>query len=218
MSNLLTAINSIIESRKAREAKLLSEIATANNGVEPKLGEGGRLHAPVQGYMWGSEVYAKGQFLNEILDYKAGGQNTIKVVVTSALRDALKNVLNSAISFGQSWRQDDLSVSYAYISGLTIGEHKELSKFVKISMKSIELVTDLEKRGVEFGRSWKFNMRTAAKMLNDCQSYYDMYVSENNLDGRISFSYKNGKITHTSPLKGKEVAYEYITKNAYHDI
>jgi len=219
MENLLVAVQNILDARIVKHEKFLADIATANNDLEPTLGKGGRLHSPCNGYTWNEDVYSKGQFLGLEFDYKnTGGIHCSKVVVTVALGTALKAILGKSVSFGKSWKQDGRTVSYAYISGLSLGEFKNLNKYSKQTKKSIELVSDLEAKGVSFGKSWKFSLRTASNYFNENYDFYELYVIENNLNGRIDFEFKNGKTTHKSPLKGKMVAYEYVVTNAFHDI
>lgn len=121
------------------------------------------------------------------------------------------------MSFGSSWIEDNKTVSYAYISGLTLGEAKKFDQFKKKKQKLVMLETEAKAKGLAFGKPYKFSLKAASYAFNfgsECEYLY--YLSEHGLSDKISYNHQTSKLE--SPLQGKMVVTAYLAANLYHDI
>lgn len=161
--NIQTIKAAIIE-LQAKNAERYNKEMFDEIDIGPTVDCHGRLHAPVDNYLWKDGLYyLAGQYMPDpwaekfdMFDY-AKGTLTYKVKVVSSLVEELQSFL--AGSAGKAWVENNVSVCYFYAS-VTKSQYKLLSDMIpQESYKKIVLVS--EHGNPDNQKTWKFSSKRA---------------------------------------------------------
>ena len=119
MNTLFSALQTITTNRLKANKALEEAALKANNGLAPTMDSLGRLHAPVNGYVWEDDIYQGGEYL-AIEGGKVGMNSKTRIRVSERLSDALK-ASSFSVKSGSTWvdNKTGIAVCYAYFTDLT---------------------------------------------------------------------------------------------------
>ncbi len=222
MNTLFAALQTITTNRLQANKALEEAALKANNGLAPTMDKLGRLHAPVNGYVWEDSTYRGGEYL-AIEGGKVGMNCKARLKVSKRLIDFLQ-ANNFKVSSGKIWTDNNsgLSVCYAYLENLTLAERELIEGLaLKQNTKQLVLVSTAEKEGLNIGKAFKFNTRqinTAAG--HHCEHFFNVYVDglSSEVYNLIKFDINKGKYVALPGLKGEQVAFHYPTNKDFIDL
>jgi hypothetical protein len=222
MNTLFAALKTITTKRLQANKALEAAALKANNGLAPTMDNMGRLHAPVNGYVWEDSTYKGGEYL-AIEGGKVGLNCKARLKVSARLVEFLQ-ANNFKVSSGKSWTDNNsgLSVCYAYLENLTQAEAAVIEGVaLKQNTKQLVLVSTAEKEGLNIGKAFKFNTRqinTAAG--HHCEHFFNVYVDglSSEVYNLIKFDINKGKYVALPGLKGEQVAFHYPTNKDFIDL
>jgi hypothetical protein len=139
MNTLFAALQTITTKRLQANQALEAAALKANNGLAPTMDNMGRLHAPVNGYVWEDSTYKGGEYL-AIEGGKVGMNSKTRIRVSERLAIALK-ASSFSIKFGSNWTDNKTgaTICYAYFTDLT---EKEAMTIGYLTSTFIDLTDD----------------------------------------------------------------------------
>jgi hypothetical protein len=132
INSTVEAFYLVIEESNSKDAdklrKLEEKALIENNNQRPTMDANGRLHAPCEGYIWGSDVYHAGSYLSYEYDMKHPQNNKTKFKTTVETATLLSNTFKSLlhVGHGASWNDSGIEICYCYIDGLTNTQLKNI--------------------------------------------------------------------------------------------
>lgn len=133
-----------IASYRVRRARIMTALETANQGVAPTLGKGGRFHAPFDGYEYGDDgvVYGGGEFLPFMDEYRDPLKPTswmqvrfkTRILIQSNDFAEFKTLITeyvADVACGKSFENAGVSCCYAYLECYTKGMKKIIDDCVQ---------------------------------------------------------------------------------------
>jgi hypothetical protein len=227
-SALQSAVNNAYVAEQSRYDKLLAlAIEHAKNGnknVLANVDSKGRIHAPVEGYVWEHndevKIYGKGEFLPYTED-SLKKLISAKIAINVALFNDMKALFTDG-SMGKSWfTKNGTEVAYFY-TNVSTGVYSAIKSVIptlgKQSFEKRKIVEVQEGEVVETA-SWKWSDAKAWNkiMKADC----DFSLAECLYSAGLTWYYEQGrkikgklKENYTG-LDGKMVKYFYIDDTIY---
>lgn len=203
INEIKEAIEKLLKSNEERYLKELFD----DIEMKPTLDSQGRLHAPIDNYLWkDGNIYSGGQYLPDpyAMKFDLGeySKNTLtyKIKVTEEIVPQLKEFLEG--SAGKSWEEDSIRVCYFY-ANVTKSQYNLLEKIIpQVSGKKIVKVS-------EFGnpdnlKTWKFSVKRAWNKYCSLNAAVDWEFFYPGVD--LGFE----KNVPVSSFDKCEVRYEYI--------
>lgn len=132
INSTVEAFYLVIEESNSKDAdklrKLEEKALKENNNAKPTIDINGRLHAPCEGYIWGSDIYHAGSYLSCEYDTKHPQNNKTKFKTTVETANLLSSTFKGLLkaSYGTSWNDSGIEVCYCYIDGLTNTQLKNI--------------------------------------------------------------------------------------------
>lgn len=160
--NIQTLKEAICELHAKNQQRYLKDLLDEID-VKPTIDGNGRLHAPVDNYLWHGISYLGGMYLPdpyaekyEMNEFRKGNL-TYKIKVVESLVEELRTFLRG--STGKYWVENFVPVCYFY-ADVTKSEYTLLSKlFPQASGKKIVLVS--EHGNPDNQKTWKFSSKVA---------------------------------------------------------
>jgi hypothetical protein len=227
-SALQSAVNTAYVAEKIRYDKLLAlAIEHAKNGnknVIANVDRNGRIHAPVEGYVWEHNdevrIYGKGEFLPYTEDSM---KKTISanIAINVALFNDMKALFTDG-SMGKSWfTKNGTEVAYFY-TNVSTGVYSAIKSVIPtLGKQSFEKrkIVEVPVGEVVESATWKWSDAKAYNKI--MKADYDISLAEIKYSAGLTWYYEQGrkikgklKENYTG-LDGKMVRYHYTDDTIY---
>lgn len=187
-----------IASYQARRARVMAALESANQGVSPTLGKGGRFHAPFDGYEYGDDgaVYGGGEFLPFMDEYLDPLKPTVwakinfktKILIQSNDFAEFKSLVVdyvAEVNCGKSFANAGVNCCYAYLECYTKGMKKIIDDCVQ-PYEAARKRTVLESKGdAALGKGTLSCTVLSTKAFESRYGY-------NQLDWKMMVKFENG--------------------------
>ncbi len=162
MNTLFATLQTITTNRLQANKALEAAALKANNGLSPTMDKLGRLHAPVNGYVWEDSTYKGGEYL-AIEGGKVGMTSKARVKVSNRLAEVLK-ASPFSVKAGSTWvdNRSGVTVCYAYFTDLTEKEAMQISYLTKTFID----LTDSEAQELKTSQEASSEMKLAKPTLS----------------------------------------------------